>query len=223
MFHIAIVDDDQIIHQKLEEMITSILFKYPIPFKVSHFFSGNEFLSTKDTFSLIMLDVEMNDGDGILTKNSLKSHTPIIFLSSFQDRMIEAFGNYVLTYLLKNSDTLAQDLEKYLLQISKTNCLYLDNQMIDYKEIIYLKADNVYTIIHTHNKDYLIRKSLKDMEKELHFPFYRVHKSYIINFDYLKDINHLELTLTTSEIIKISRGKLKDIQQNYYDYIRSTL
>ena len=59
MFHIAIVDDDQVIHQKLEEMITSILFKYPIPFKVSHFFSGNEFLSTKDTFSLIMLDVEI--------------------------------------------------------------------------------------------------------------------------------------------------------------------
>lgn len=223
MFHIAIVDDDQVIHQKLEEMITSILFKYPIPFKVSHFFSGNAFLSSKDTFSLIMLDVEMNDGDGILTKNSLKTHTPIIFLSSYQDRMIEAFGNHVVTYLLKNSHTLSQDLERYLLQISKTDCIYLDDQMIDYKEIIYLKADNVYTIIHTHNKDYLIRKSLKDMEKELCFPFYRVHKSYIINFDYLKDINHLELTLTTSEIIKISRGKLKDIQQSYYDYIRSTL
>ena len=32
MFHIAIIDDDQSIHQKLEEMITSILFKYPIHF-----------------------------------------------------------------------------------------------------------------------------------------------------------------------------------------------
>ena len=223
MFHIAIVDDDQSIHQKLEEMITSILFKYPIHFTVSHFFSGNEFLTNKDTFSLILLDIEMNDGDGILTKNSLEVHTPIIFLSSYQDRMIEAFGNHVIAYLLKNSPTLAQDLKKYLLQISKIDCIYLDNQMIDYQEIIYLKADNVYTIIHTYSKDYLIRKSLKNMEKELHFPFYRVHKSYIINFDYLKDINHLELTLTTSEIIKISRGKLKDIQQSYYDYIRSTL
>lgn len=46
MFHIAIVDDDQSIHQKLEEMITSILFKYPIPFTVSHFFSGNESLNS---------------------------------------------------------------------------------------------------------------------------------------------------------------------------------
>lgn len=64
---------------------------------------------------------------------------------------------------------MSQDLEKYLIQISKTDCIYLDNQMIDYKEIIYLKADNVYTIIHTYSKDYLIRKSLKDMEKELHF------------------------------------------------------
>lgn len=137
--------------------------------------------------------------------------------------MIEAFGNHVIAYLSKNSHTLSQDLERYLIQISKTDCIYLDNQMIDYQEIIYLKADNDYTIINTYSKDYLIRKSLKDMEKELHCPFYRVHKSYIINFDYLKDINHLELTLTTSEIIKISRGKLKDIQQSYYDYIRSTL
>lgn len=46
MFHIAIVDDDQVIHHKLEEMITSILFKYPILFTVSHFFSGNEFLTS---------------------------------------------------------------------------------------------------------------------------------------------------------------------------------
>ena len=102
MFHIAIVDDDQSIHQKLEEMITSILFKYPILFTVSHFFSGNEFLNNKDIFSLIILDIEMNDGDGILTKNSLEVHTPIIFLSSYQDRMIEAFGNHVIAYLLKN-------------------------------------------------------------------------------------------------------------------------
>ena len=61
MFHIAIVDDDQSIHQKLEEMITSILFKYPILFTVSHFFSGNEFLNNKDIFSLIILDIEMKD------------------------------------------------------------------------------------------------------------------------------------------------------------------
>ena len=54
MFHIAIVDDDQSIHQKSEEMISSILFKYPIPFTVSHFFSGNEFLNNKDIFSIII-------------------------------------------------------------------------------------------------------------------------------------------------------------------------
>ena len=50
--------------------------------------------------------------------------------------MIEAFGNHVIAYLSKNSHTLSQDLERYLIQISKTDCIYLDNQMIDYKEII---------------------------------------------------------------------------------------
>ena len=223
MFNIAVVDDDQDIHQYLEKMISKILFKYPIPFKIIHFLSGNDFLNSKEKFSLIILDVEMNNGDGIITKNTFKEHTPIIFLSSYQDRMIEAFGSNVLAYLLKDSKTLEKDLESYLIQIAQADCIYLDHQVIYYRDIVYLKADNVYTIIHTLNKDYLIRKSLKEMEKQLHFPFYRVHKSYIINFDYLKDINHLEITLNNLEVIKISRGKLKDIQKNYYDYLRSII
>ena len=146
----------------------------------------------------------MNNGDGIITKNTFKEHTPIIFLSSYQDRMIEAVGSNVLAYLLKDSINLEKDLESYLIQIAQADCIYLDHQIIYYRDIVYLKADNVYTIIHTLNKDYLIRKYLKEMEKQLHFPFYRVHKSYIINFDYLKDINHLEITLNNLEVIKIS-------------------
>lgn len=223
MFNIAVVDDDQNIHQSLEKMISKILFKYPIPFKIVHFLSGNDFLNSNETFSLVILDVEMNNGDGIITKNTFKEHTPIIFLSSYQDRMIEAFGSNVLAYLLKDSINLEKDLESYLIQIAQADCIYLDHQIIYYRDIVYLKADNVYTIIHTLNKDYLIRKSLKEMEKQLHFPFYRVHKSYIINFDYLKDINHLEITLNNLEVIKISRGKLKDIQRNYYNYLRSII
>ena len=47
MFNIAVVDDDQNIHQSLEEMISKILFKYPIPFKIVHFLSGNDFLNSR--------------------------------------------------------------------------------------------------------------------------------------------------------------------------------
>ncbi|MGN8756067.1 hypothetical protein [Catenibacterium mitsuokai] len=54
-----------------------------------------------------------------MTKNSLKVHTPIIFLSSYQDRMIEAFGNHVIAYLLKNSHTLSQDLEDILFKYQR--------------------------------------------------------------------------------------------------------
>ena len=70
MFNIAVVDDNQDIHQYLEKMISKILFKYPIPFKIIHFLSGNDFLNSKEKFSLIILDVEMNIGDVIITKNT---------------------------------------------------------------------------------------------------------------------------------------------------------
>lgn len=53
MFHIAIVDDDQSIHQKLEEMITSILFKYLYILQYLTSFLVMSFLLTKIHFLLL--------------------------------------------------------------------------------------------------------------------------------------------------------------------------
>ena len=60
-----------------------------------------------------------------------------------------------------------------------------DHQLIkfDYNDIVYVKADGNYSVIHLKNHTkHLIYHSLKDFEKELPDNiFYRCHRSYIVN------------------------------------------
>lgn len=49
-------------------------------------------------------------------------------------------------------------------------------------EVIRLEANDYYIKVHTQTKSYLVRESLKNMEKRLNgFSFLRIHRSHIIN------------------------------------------
>jgi two-component system, LytTR family, response regulator len=67
------------------------------------------------------------------------------------------------------------------------NVLNVDN-------IVYCKGEGRYTSIFLNNsKHIVVSKLLKDIEMVLPFDtFYRIHKSYLINLDYVKELNLLK-------------------------------
>ena len=62
--------------------------------------------------------------------------------------------------------------------------------VVNYKDILFIEAKSVYVILHLNNgKEYEIRKLLKDFEEFLpEENFIRIHRSIIINSEYLKDL-----------------------------------
>ncbi|TYB30320.1 MAG: LytTR family transcriptional regulator [Candidatus Mcinerneyibacterium aminivorans] len=66
-------------------------------------------------------------------------------------------------------------------------------------DIIYITKDGRYSIIKTKKKDYLCSKPLKYFESEFEkYKIIRVHKSYLINFnyvDYIKKENYRNIKL----------------------------
>lgn len=72
-------------------------------------------------------------------------------------------------------------------------------------DIIYMKSDDNYVIVfYSHNgsiKKELVRSTLKSVSSNLEFPFLRVHRSYLVNFNKVCKIdgNNQSLTLTLSE------------------------
>lgn len=67
---------------------------------------------------------------------------------------------------------------------------YSDYRFIDFKDILYLKADNNTTdFILENEKTITAFKSLKHFEENLPYHFIRVHRSYIVNIHYISRVH----------------------------------
>jgi len=76
---------------------------------------------------------------------------------------------------------------------------------IQFEDIQFIKADNVYLEVNTKDKKFLVRSPLKDyLEKLPKNKFYRAHKSYIVNVDHIDAINSKDI-LINNTLIPISK------------------
>ncbi|GGG43755.1 hypothetical protein GCM10011414_11740 [Croceivirga lutea] len=76
---------------------------------------------------------------------------------------------------------------------------------IQFTDIQFIKADNVYLEVNTVDKKFLVRSPLKDyLEKLPKNKFYRAHKSYIVNVDHIEAINSKDI-LINDTLIPISK------------------
>ena len=80
-------------------------------------------------------------------------------------------------------------------------------EVVQSNSIVYCKSDGSYTNVFTIEQEYLITKSLKDISTLLVEPqFIRIHKSYLVNRNYIKGFKSEEynLEMISGEIIPVS-------------------
>ena len=76
---------------------------------------------------------------------------------------------------------------------------------IQFGDIQFIKADNVYLEVNTVDKKFLVRSPLKDyLEKLPKNKFFRAHKSYIVNVDHIDAINSKDIMINNT-LIPISK------------------
>jgi two-component system LytT family response regulator len=96
--------------------------------------------------------------------------------------------------------------------------------LVDIDEIVHIEAESNYSTFYFRNKEKItVSKSLKEYEELLpDHQFIRVHKSTIVNLDYLAEYNSkngLELTLKNGERIAVSRRRASDFADKVKSYI----
>ena len=87
--------------------------------------------------------------------------------------------------------------------------------IISVKEVLYLEASSIYVILHLRNKKVLYRTAMNLLEQQLPPNFIRVHRSFIINNEYIKTVKYLNnstyiLTLENDDVV-ISSRKYKSL------------
>lgn len=82
-------------------------------------------------------------------------------------------------------------------------------------EIIWIQADDYCVKIHTEEKSYTLRKSLKSLELQLtNYNFIRIHRGALLNLNYLDQINFDASTirLRNSDELPLSKSGIKSLK-----------
>lgn len=88
--------------------------------------------------------------------------------------------------------------------------------LIDVESIHYITASGYYAEIFTEGNKYLIRESLSNLNELLNPDrFFRVHRSHIVNFDYIQEIVHsdyseIDIRMKDKKLIRVSKSQKKE-------------
>ena len=99
-------------------------------------------------------------------------------------------------------------------------------RVVNVNDLMYLEADSNYTIIHLSGLNKIVAtRSLGEFEKILEQPdFFRIHKSTIINMNYLRSFSSYEgnfAELTDCTRLSISRRKLNEFRDAVKQFSKS--
>jgi DNA-binding LytR/AlgR family response regulator len=208
-----IVEDDLIVAKH----ISSILEKNDI--KVigiaSNIQSSLKIIEANDV-EIVILDIKLaNNDNGIEISKTLNSlGIPFIYITANSDynTLLKAGESEPKSYITKPFNEIDVIAAVTLIKVQKSiNEGFIEvhykggRKKIPFKDIMYIKSSNVYVDIVTKDKSYTERKALKKIETELpEKKFKRIHKSYIVNIDYI-DVKKTNSVVIGSSEIPISK------------------
>ena len=189
---------------------------------------------------LLFLDIQLSDGSGFDLLNQINYLGRIIFVTAYDEYAIRAFEINAVDYLLKPISTkrLKNAIDKLyntdVQNVHKTAAKlnYNDHLMVTHNKsvkfikintITHIKASREYSYIKTSDgKEYLTSISIGEWESRMPDQnFCRIHRSTIINFDYIININHhftgsAEVVIQgIPEPLNISRNYFKKLKSRY--------
>ncbi len=182
---------------------------------------------------LVFLDVEMPECGGFDVLEMLGAEVPpaIVFVTAYDKYAIQAFEVGALDYLLKPFDrarfTVALERAKKRIEAHRAapraaQRLAIKSiggvTFVNIAEIDWIEASDYYARLHIGGKTHLIRRSMADLEKDLHaYAFRRVHRSTIVNIERvralaLNDSGEFDVRLHDGSEHRVSRSHRRALQ-----------
>jgi DNA-binding LytR/AlgR family response regulator len=228
LINCVIIDDNEVDRIMVEEYVQQA-GNLKLIGSFSNALEASELLKQKKV-QLLFVDVEMPMINGIDFIKTLEDPPLCIFITSYPEYAVEAFGIHAFDYLLKplKTERFEQALKRVeeLMDI-RSKALEYDMQMendtllikegnsisrVNMNDIIFLEALTNYTKIVTTDRKYITLMNLKGFLEELpQDKFIRVHRSYAVAKNKISRLRNGELQLG---IYKIPVGKTYRLQIN---------
>lgn len=170
-------------------------------------------------FDLIFLDLHLPDFSGRELIKLIPSETNIVVISSESDFAVEAFRYNVKAYLLKPIQP--ADFYKALNKVapstkSDSSVFVKDGNRlirIELAELCFVKSESNYSNFQLTSKRILSLNKLSELEEKLPSNFLRVHRSYIVNTDFIDGLEGRSILIREHQI-PVSESYYNKLQQH---------
>lgn len=226
MIKFAICDDEPLMAQELADHLSSYMEEHSITaYSVSVFSSGRSLLEIGSRFDVIFLDIQMEHPDGMETAKRLRrqeNHSLLIFVTILKECVFDAFQVEAYDYLLKPLDRACfkRTLDRALRTLQRkttaeiviqrgTGCKVVPLSDIAYCEVLGRK-------IYLHKNDGTMidyYEKLANLERRVDKRFFRCHRSYLVNLDFVRGCQNGQVTLSLGERIPVSRLRERELTQ----------
>lgn len=237
---IAVCDDEKEIRDMFAEKIRRF---YPKA-ELSLYRSGEELLLSEREPDILLLDIQMPGKNGMETAKELRkkyedrrfpyTRKPIIiFVTALDDFVFQAFDVGAFHYLVKPFDDgkFAGVLQNAVKQYEERKELESADRnkeerklmitaggthiTVNFEDIVYAEVFDRKVMIHTMDSDIEYYGKLKDLEKKAGDDFYRPHRAYLVNFNFIRKYD--------ATTIYLKKGQALMAKQNYQGFVKSYL
>ena len=232
---IAICEDQAVQVNLLNNKIKKWANDYDIEVTINNFTTAESFLfewEDYDKYDIIFLDIKLGKISGVELSNIIREknkNVDIVFVTGFFKYALHGYKVGALQYLMKpikisdlyfclnkTQERISNKNDKYMM-ILETPKKYIK---LNCNEIHYCIMFSPYIDIHTSSEKITVRKKISELEREIPSKYFiRCHRSYIVNLKYVKSITKDSVVLGSGIRIPISRGRYKDINDTFINYI----
>lgn len=234
---IVLCDDNSNSIRKYAELIAQIAEKNQLDIVISCLDSGESLLfhyaDTPEQIDILYLDILMDETDGMETARKLRDcgcNAQIVFLTSCEDYVYDAFEVNAVQYLLKD-DTRLEKFEQVFLRavematIKEEELFPFDfdgeTSVIPMNQISYFEIwKRLVTVHYGDGKTAKFYDRMERLEERLRGKdFARAHRSYLVHLPYIVMFRHQSLLLKTGEEVPVGGTYMQSLKCAFSNYI----
>lgn len=236
MINICICDDDNTIIAKIKDIVTRYFEVRNISCSIDSYMNSEVLFAKikhKANYDIYFLDILMPDITGMHIANEIREHnetSAIVFLTSSPEYAVESYNVRALNYLLKpiSEEKLTATLNYYIEKISipknSENLIIKEKgkiKQVPFSGICCFESSRNKLIIYLNTNEQLeIYRTISEMEELLGEKkcFVRIHRSFIVNMNYIKEITSNEVTLVPNYKIPLSKKYSISLKNAYFEF-----
>ena len=203
MLHAMIVDDEAPARSELRYLLEETGRVEPITEACSAREAVEKLMEGRP--DVLFMDISMPKTSGMQLAEALhklKNPPAVVFVTAYSEYALDAFEVDAVDYLMKpvEADRLARALDKVQARLKPAPAAHSSVEripdekggrkvLVPIDQIRYIEAKDDYSCIYTDTDRYLSTTSLAQLENKLTpHGFFRVHRGYIVNLEYVEDV-----------------------------------